>query len=186
MPSLCSPAAGPSASARPLSRGSKSGWPQHEPRWGLPCLEGGAAAGAAAAAGVPAACTSPRCGAQQLPPPGPRRGLYECDSCKRDISDLVRVRCAVCPDYDLCLECFSVGAEVHPHKASHAYRVIEPLAFPVYQPDWRVSQRCRGGVPGPGALALWCVRGWCTRRGGRQRSERAGAAPRPARAPGAG
>jgi hypothetical protein len=32
-----------------------------------------------------------------------------------------------------------VGAEVHPHTASHAYRVIEPLAFPVYQPDWRVG-----------------------------------------------
>ena len=36
-----------------------------------------------------------------------RRGLYECDYCRRDISQLPRIRCAVCPDFDLCLECFS-------------------------------------------------------------------------------
>ena len=36
-----------------------------------------------------------------------RRGMYHCDYCHTDISQLPRIRCAVCPDFDLCLECFS-------------------------------------------------------------------------------
>jgi hypothetical protein len=36
-----------------------------------------------------------------------RRGVYECDYCHSDISQLPRVRCAVCPDFDLCLDCFA-------------------------------------------------------------------------------
>lgn len=35
-----------------------------------------------------------------------RRGVYECDYCHSDISQLPRIRCAVCPDFDLCLDCF--------------------------------------------------------------------------------
>lgn len=36
-----------------------------------------------------------------------RRGVYECDYCHADISQAPRIRCAVCPDFDLCLTCFS-------------------------------------------------------------------------------
>lgn len=35
-----------------------------------------------------------------------RRGEYECDYCHTDISQAPRIRCAECPDFDLCLECF--------------------------------------------------------------------------------
>jgi len=35
-----------------------------------------------------------------------KRGL-ECDYCRNDISQVPRVRCAICPDFDLCLECFA-------------------------------------------------------------------------------
>lgn len=35
-----------------------------------------------------------------------RRGVYECDYCHSDISQLPRMRCAICPDFDLCLDCF--------------------------------------------------------------------------------
>ena len=34
------------------------------------------------------------------------RGLYECDYCGSDLTYTPRIRCAVCPDFDLCLECF--------------------------------------------------------------------------------
>ena len=50
----------------------------------------------------------------------------------------MRIKCAVCPDFDLCLECFSVGAEVTPHASSHAYRVVDSLTFPLFHPDWGV------------------------------------------------
>ena len=34
------------------------------------------------------------------------------------------MKCVACPDYDLCVECFSVGAELTPHKSNHPYRVM--------------------------------------------------------------
>ena len=67
-----------------------------------------------------------------------RRALFHCNYCNKDISNTIRVKCAVCPDFDLCLECFSVGVEVHPHKRSHAYRVVDNLSFPLFAPDWGV------------------------------------------------
>ena len=36
-----------------------------------------------------------------------RRGVYECDYCHSDISQQPRIRCAVCDDFDLCLDCFA-------------------------------------------------------------------------------
>ena len=67
-----------------------------------------------------------------------RRALFHCNYCNKDISNTIRVKCAVCPDFDLCLECFSVGVEIHPHKRSHAYRVVDNLSFPLFAPDWGV------------------------------------------------
>lgn len=32
------------------------------------------------------------------------------------------------------------GAEVTPHKAHHAYRVVEEMSFPLNHPDWGVRQ----------------------------------------------
>ena len=53
---------------------------------------------------------------------------YTCDYCKKDITKVVRIRCAVCLDFDLCVECFSVGVEVNTdtnqHLNSHDYYVI--------------------------------------------------------------
>ena len=38
------------------------------------------------------------------------RALYHCNYCQRDISATVRIKCAVCRDFDLCLGCFAAGA----------------------------------------------------------------------------
>ena len=38
-----------------------------------------------------------------------RRGVYECDYCHSDISRQPRIRCAVCNDFDLCLDCFATS-----------------------------------------------------------------------------
>lgn len=35
------------------------------------------------------------------------RGMYECDYCSTDLTRAPRIRCANCPDFDLCLECFA-------------------------------------------------------------------------------
>lgn len=78
-----------------------------------------------------------------------RRGVYECDYCHSDISQLPRVRCAQCPDFDLCLDCFATsdhaaviarlkatttieGAAVLNHDVSHGYRVCESTRYPLF------------------------------------------------------
>jgi hypothetical protein len=49
--------------------------------------------------------------------------LYHCDKCSKDISGIVRIKCAVCPDFDLCVECFAAGAELQDHRSDHDYTV---------------------------------------------------------------
>jgi len=92
--------------------------------------------------------------ASQLDAAGRRRALYHCNYCQKDISNTVRIKCAVCADFDLCLECFSVGAEVTPHRSDHAYRVVDCLSFPLYHPDWgvRPARPARPGRLGPVSL----------------------------------
>ncbi|KAM3268242.1 transcriptional adapter ADA2b isoform X1 [Capsicum chacoense] len=69
-----------------------------------------------------------------------KKALYHCNYCNKDISGRTRIKCAVCSDFDLCIECFSVGAEVHPHKSYHHYRVMDILAFPLICPDWNADE----------------------------------------------
>ncbi|XP_062015587.1 transcriptional adapter ADA2-like [Rosa rugosa] len=54
----------------------------------------------------------------------PKGAFYHCNYCQKDISGKIRIKCGVCPDFDLCIECFSVGVEVTPHKCNHPYRVM--------------------------------------------------------------
>lgn len=69
-----------------------------------------------------------------------KRALYHCNYCNKDITGRIRIKCAMCPDFDLCIECFSVGAEVTPHKSNHPYRVMDSLSFPLICPDWNADE----------------------------------------------
>ncbi|KAL5076111.1 hypothetical protein RYX36_015095 [Vicia faba] len=66
--------------------------------------------------------------------------LYHCNYCNKDISGKIRIKCVVCQDFDLCIECFSVGAELTPHKSNHPYRVMDNLSFPLICPDWSADE----------------------------------------------
>jgi len=68
---------------------------------------------------------------------------YRCNYCSRDISNCTRITCAVCPDFDLCISCFSVGASVYPHEASHPYRVVEYVSRPVFSTEWSAEEELR-------------------------------------------
>ncbi|XP_028754929.1 transcriptional adapter ADA2b isoform X1 [Neltuma alba] len=68
-----------------------------------------------------------------------KKALYHCNYCNKDITGKIRIKCAMCPDFDLCIECFSVGAEVTPHKSNHPYRVMDNLSFPLICPDWNAD-----------------------------------------------
>ncbi|CAH8259743.1 unnamed protein product [Arabidopsis lyrata] len=69
-----------------------------------------------------------------------KAGFYCCNYCDKDLSGLVRFKCAVCMDFDLCVECFSVGVELNRHKNSHPYRVMDNLSFPLVTSDWNADE----------------------------------------------
>ncbi|MCL7024584.1 hypothetical protein MKW94_024061 [Papaver nudicaule] len=69
-----------------------------------------------------------------------KRARFHCNYCNKDITGKIRIKCAVCPDFDLCLECFSVGAEITPHNSNHPYRVMDKLSFPLLCPDWNADE----------------------------------------------
>ncbi|CAN4084512.1 unnamed protein product [Withania somnifera] len=62
------------------------------------------------------------------------------DTVTTDISGRIWIKCVVCADIDLCVECFSVGAEVQPHKSNHLYRVMDNLSFPLICADWNADE----------------------------------------------
>ena len=69
-----------------------------------------------------------------------KRALFHCNYCAKDISHVVRIKCAECSEMNLCVECFCVGVEPHPHQACHAYHVVDDLSFPLFTLDWGADE----------------------------------------------
>ncbi|KAK5166860.1 Transcriptional adapter ada2 [Saxophila tyrrhenica] len=68
---------------------------------------------------------------------------YICNICSQDVTATVRIRCASkqCPDYDLCVDCFSKGeANLHHDPRSHPYQVIEPHSIPIFDEGWGADE----------------------------------------------
>ncbi|KAK7245973.1 hypothetical protein RIF29_40829 [Crotalaria pallida] len=68
--------------------------------------------------------------------------LYRCKYCFKVILGKAHMKCAICKDFDLCVECFSVGAEVAPHKSDHPYVISESFStsIPLICPDWNIDE----------------------------------------------
>ncbi|KOB64452.1 Transcriptional adapter 2B [Operophtera brumata] len=66
---------------------------------------------------------------------------YNCTYCQEEISG-VRVKCAECPDFDICLQCFSVGAEIGQHKNDHSYQFVDSGAFGIFlgRSSWSANE----------------------------------------------
>ena len=68
---------------------------------------------------------------------------YICNVCSNDITSTVRIRCAnkACPDYDLCVTCFSDGkSNLHHDPRTHSYQVIEPHSIPIFDEEWGADE----------------------------------------------
>lgn len=65
---------------------------------------------------------------------------FHCDVCSCDCTNLVRIRCAECQDYDLCVQCFSQGASTGAHQPYHDYMIVEQHAYPIFDPDWGADE----------------------------------------------
>merc|ERR1712071_401508 len=64
---------------------------------------------------------------------------YKCGYCQDEILG-IRVRCTVCVDYEICLQCFSLGCESGPHKPNHGYKLIDPGTFNIFPESPNLSQ----------------------------------------------
>ncbi|XP_026494268.2 transcriptional adapter 2B isoform X1 [Vanessa tameamea] len=69
---------------------------------------------------------------------------YNCTYCQEEISG-VRVRCAECKDFDICLQCFSLGAEIGSHKNDHSYQFMDSGAFGIFlgRNSWSANEEVR-------------------------------------------
>lgn len=68
-----------------------------------------------------------------------------CAFCARDISRHTRVACAEChsPRVEHCIDCFSVGAALLPHRPSHDYIITQEATVPVFQHGWTADEERR-------------------------------------------
>ncbi|WLF76979.1 Transcriptional adapter ada2 [Lodderomyces elongisporus] len=69
-----------------------------------------------------------------------RNKLYHCDVCSTDCTNRIRVQCAICTDYDLCVPCFASGATTGDHKPWHDYQIIEQNTYPIFDRDWGADE----------------------------------------------
>lgn len=58
-----------------------------------------------------------------------------CSNCLTNNHE-VRVKCNICSDMLLCLECFSNGVELGNHLKTHPYSLYDPGCFPLFTQDW--------------------------------------------------
>ncbi|PVU99968.1 hypothetical protein BB559_000216 [Furculomyces boomerangus] len=65
---------------------------------------------------------------------------FHCDNCQSNLTDIVRISCFECPEFDLCITCFANGAEIGNHKYYHKYSVISKNTFPIFSPDWTADE----------------------------------------------
>ncbi|XP_037090422.1 transcriptional adapter 2-beta-like [Pollicipes pollicipes] len=71
-------------------------------------------------------------------------GRFHCNYCQENINGL-RIKCVECEDFDLCLQCFSCGAEIGKHKNNHSYQFMDPGNFTVFNSDnaWTAKEDVR-------------------------------------------
>ncbi|KAK2953709.1 putative Transcriptional adapter ADA2 [Blattamonas nauphoetae] len=69
-----------------------------------------------------------------------RDARVTCDYCGRDLTNSPRIVCKECKEFELCIDCFLVGACLEPHKLSHKYRIVQHLDVPLLDPDWTVEE----------------------------------------------
>ena len=89
-----------------------------------------------------------------------RTKLFHCDVCSSDCTNRIRIQCAICTDYDLCVPCFAAGLTTGDHKPWHDYQIIEQNTYPIFDRDWGADeellliQGCETSGLGSGLILL--------------------------------
>lgn len=66
--------------------------------------------------------------------------LFHCDVCSSDCTNRIRIKCAICTDYDLCVPCFASGSATNDHKPWHDYQIIEQNTYPIFDKEWGADE----------------------------------------------
>lgn len=85
---------------------------------------------------------------------------FNCDYCQEDIPGL-RIKCAECSDFDLCLECFACGAQTgkSKHKNSHKYLFMNNGGFSIFPPSSSMYEsRPNKRISGAEGRPIWNAR----------------------------
>ncbi|RCK63881.1 Transcriptional adapter 2 [Candida viswanathii] len=69
-----------------------------------------------------------------------RTKLFHCDVCSTDCTNRIRIQCAICTDYDLCVPCFAAGLTTSDHKPWHDYQIIEQNTYPIFDREWGADE----------------------------------------------
>lgn len=69
---------------------------------------------------------------------------YNCTYCQ-EVLVTIGVKCAECTDFVICLQCFSVGAEIGPHRNNHSYQFLDLGTSGIYNGRncWKASEEVR-------------------------------------------
>ncbi|OMJ25366.1 Transcriptional adapter 2 [Smittium culicis] len=65
---------------------------------------------------------------------------FHCDNCQANLTEIVRISCFECSEFDLCVTCFSKGIELGSHKYDHSYTVVSKHKFPIFSIDWTADE----------------------------------------------
>eukprot|EP01135_Chromosphaera_perkinsii_P004775 Nk52_evm6s296 gene=Nk52_evmTU6s296 len=65
---------------------------------------------------------------------------FHCEYCGKNITDEVHIKCVECTNYYFCVDCFSVGVEIHPHTNSHDYMVMDLMDVSVFDVSWSANE----------------------------------------------
>jgi len=71
-----------------------------------------------------------------------KRGLKQisCEFCLREVTLVNYLKCAVCANFFMCVKCYAEGREKADHLMAHAYQIIVPLKFPLFDPNWTTKE----------------------------------------------
>lgn len=95
---------------------------------------------------------------------------FHCDVCSSDCTNRVRITCAICPEYDLCVPCFASGSYTGSHKPYHDYKIIETNSFPIFDEDWGADEEL-SLIQGAQSLGLGNWQDVAEHIGGRSKEE---------------
>ena len=83
--------------------------------------------------------------------------IHECKNCGKDITDDIRVICAVCSHYGMscpslfsyffiletCVDCFLSGVYGSGHSDNHPYRIAENIKIPILELSWTAEEEIK-------------------------------------------